>query len=70
MTVREMRNAKYGPLVARNLTNRGFEACYVATKEEALAQALAWIPEDAVIAWGGSVTMQEIGLMAEVKSGK
>ena len=70
MTVREIRNEKYGQIVAKNLNNRGFEACYVATKEEALAQALAWIPEDAVIAWGGSVTMQQIGLMDEVKSGK
>lgn len=70
MTVKEIRNEKYGLLVAKNLTNRGFEACYVSTKEEALAKALTWIPEDAVIAWGGSVTMQEIGLMDEVKSGK
>ena len=39
MTPIEMRNAKFGPIVAKNLTNRGFEAVYVATKEEALAQA-------------------------------
>lgn len=70
MTPNEIRNAKFGPIVAKNLNNRGFEACYVATKEEALAQALAWIPEGAVIAWGGSVTMQQIGMMDEVKSGK
>ena len=70
MTPIETRNAKFGPIAAKNLTNRGFEACYVATKEEALVQALAWIPEGAVIAWGGSVTMQQIGLMDEVKSGK
>ena len=70
MTPIEMRNAKFGPIVAKNLTNRGFEAVYVATKEEALAQALAWIPADAVVAWGGSVSAQQIGLMDEVKSGK
>ena len=70
MTPRESRNEKFGPIVAKKLESRGFEACYVSTKEEALAQALAWIPADAVIAWGGSVTMQEIGLMDEVKSGK
>ena len=70
MTPIEMRNAKFGPIVAKNLTNRGFEAVYMATKEEALAQALAWIPADAVVAWGGSVSAQQIGLMDEVKSGK
>ena len=70
MTPIEMRNTKFGPIVAKNLTNRGFEAVYVATKEEALAQALAWIPTDAVVAWGGSVSAQQIGLMDEVKSGK
>lgn len=70
MTPKEKHSEVYGEYVVKNLNNRGFEACYVPDKEAALAQALAWIPEEAVVSWGGSVTLQEIGLMDEMRSGK
>lgn len=69
MTPKEIRNEKYGELVVKNLKSRGFEACYVPTKEAALAQALSWIPEDAVVSWGGSVSVQEIGLLDVMRDG-
>ena len=36
-----------GPLVAKKFAARGFEAVYCPTKEEALKQAISYIPETA-----------------------
>lgn len=44
------------------------DACWVQTKEEALEKALSLIPADAVIASGGSMTLQEIGLIEKIKA--
>lgn len=51
-----------GPLVAKKFAARGFEAVYCPTKEEALKQAISYIPETDVVSWGGSVSINEIGL--------
>lgn len=69
MTPMEMRNEKYAALVVKNLKARGFDACYKATKEEALTEALARIPADAVVSWGGSVSVQQIGLLDAMRDG-
>lgn len=60
------RNDKAGPLVAEALNKRGFDAYYVSTAEEAKAKALELIPEGAVVSWGGSITVDQIGLKEEV----
>ncbi len=65
--VRQKRNDLYGATVVANLQKRGFEAYYVPNKEAALAKALELIPADHLVAWGGSVTIEEIGLLAAVK---
>jgi len=57
---------KAGPLVAEAMNKRGFEAYYVSTAEEAKAKALELIPEGSVVSWGGSVTVDQIGLKAEL----
>ena len=62
------RNELLGKAVIKNLAKRNMEGYYCATKEEALAKALELIPETDVIAWGGSVTIDEIGLLAAVKA--
>lgn len=67
MTPMEMRNERYGPLIVKRLQSRGFGACYVRTKEEALSQAMTWIPEDAVVGWGGSMSVAEIGLYEKMR---
>ena len=51
----------------KKLQARAFDAYYCATKEEALQQALALIPETDVISWGGSATIAEIGLLDYVR---
>ncbi|MBQ1959204.1 MAG: lactate utilization protein, partial [Firmicutes bacterium] len=60
------RNDKAGPLVAEALNKRGFDAYYVSTAEEAKAKALELIPEGSVVSWGGSITVDQIGLKEEV----
>ncbi len=63
----QKRNDLYGATVVANLQKRGFTAYYVPDKEAALAKALKLIPADHTVAWGGSVTIDEIGLLAAVK---
>ena len=40
----------------KNLQRRAFDACYCATKEEALAKALSLIDKEQCVSWGGSMT--------------
>lgn len=48
--------------IIRGLTKRGMEGYYAKDAEVARAKALELIPENASVAWGGSVTLGEIGL--------
>lgn len=57
---------KAGPAVAAAMKKRGFEAYYVSTAEEAREKALELIPENSVVSWGGSMTIDEIGLKQAV----
>ena len=65
---RTERNAVLGATLVKKLQARAFDAYYCATKEEALQQALALIPKDDVISWGGSATIAEIGLLDYVRN--
>lgn len=60
---------KRGAALIKNLGSRHFEAYYCSTKEEALEKALSLIPQGSSIAWGGSVTCQQIGLLDAVRNG-
>lgn len=63
----DKRNSMYGPQVVAALEKRNFRAFYCATKEEALEKAMSLIPQDHVVGWGGSATINEIGLVDELK---
>ena len=63
------RNQLRAQQLIQALKQRNMEASYAATKEEALAQALAWIPEGSCIGWGGSVSIDAIGLKDAVRQG-
>lgn len=56
------RNALLGKQIIKSLEARNMEGFYAGTKEEALKKALELIPEGASVAWGGSMSIQEIGL--------
>lgn len=67
MTPAELRNKALALTVIKNLEKRGFEAYYCADRQTAAEQALALIGRDDVVAWGGSMTINDIGLLAAVK---
>lgn len=60
---------KAGPAVAEAMKKRGFDAYYVSTAEEARAKALELMPEGSTVSWGGSVTIDQIGLKQAVIEG-
>ncbi|MBQ7538987.1 MAG: lactate utilization protein [Treponema sp.] len=56
--------------IIENLKKRGFDAFYAPTKAEAVEKALALMPEGSSVSWGGSVSIEESGLLDRVKNGK
>ena len=61
------RNELLGRTVVANFAKRGFTAFYCDDRQAALAKALELIPPEATVAWGGSVSVGEIGLYEAVK---
>ena len=59
---RKMRYDKAGPVVAENLKSRHFDAYYCSTREEAIAKVLELIPAEDVVSWGGTMTVDELGI--------
>lgn len=69
MTVKEIRDSLRGEQVVKALKSRNMEAYFVDTKEDALKKALELIPEGSSVGWGGSASIEEIGLKDAVKNG-
>ena len=61
-------NEKAEKLIAA-LKKRGFDAYYAATKAEAAQKALSLIPAKSSVSWGGSVSVEESGLLDKVRAG-
>jgi hypothetical protein len=57
-----LRNSKLGPRVVKALENRRFEAWYFEEAAAAVEKALALIPREHVVSWGGSLTVDGLGL--------
>lgn len=55
--------------IIKNLEKRNMTGIYCKTKGDALKQALDYIEKGSVVSWGGSMSIEEIGLMDAVKSG-
>ena len=51
-----------GPQVVEALKKRRFEAWYCSTAEETVAKVLELIPEKDSVAWGGSYTLNTLGI--------
>ncbi len=65
----ETRNALLARKVIAGLAKRNMTGYYAASKEEALRIALELIPEGSSIGWGGSMSVEEIGLKDAVCKG-
>ncbi len=62
LEAKRLQYEKSGNKVAEALRRRHFDAYYCATAEEATAKVLELIPEGAEVSWGGSVTVNELGI--------
>lgn len=69
MTIKQNTYEKLAKGIIEKFKTRGFEGFYVNTKEEALEKALSLIPEKSTIAWGGSESIKEIGLLDALREG-
>lgn len=58
---------KAGPRVAEALRRRSFEAYYVSTAAEATQKVLELIPAEHSVAWGGSVTVDQLGIKEQLR---
>ena len=67
MNVEQMRNEKAAKVVVKNLKARHFDAYYCTTKEEAKDLVLSLIPESDTVGWGGSMTIDALGVKDELR---
>ena len=63
------RNRLLAEKVIKGLESRNMTGYYTESKEEALKKALEIIPEGATVGWGGSVSVNQIGLKESVING-
>ncbi len=63
------RNALLAQKVIKGLQSRNMSGYYAESREAALEQALALIPEGSSVAMGGAMSAHEIGLVHAVKTG-
>ena len=63
----------YNKLLADKLIEefekRNMEGFYCETKDDALKKVLDMIPENSVVSYGGSLTLEEVGLRAALSEG-
>ncbi|MDY4835012.1 MAG: lactate utilization protein [Frisingicoccus sp.] len=52
----------------KNLDKRGMEAYYVDNKDDALKMALRFVTPGSSVSWGGSMSINEIGLIPALKA--
>lgn len=69
MTAKEIWNEKIGAQVVKALEANRFEAYYCADRNEAKQKILSLIPKDETVSWGGCLTMEEIGVIDELRNG-
>ncbi|MCI8292781.1 MAG: lactate utilization protein [Hespellia sp.] len=69
MTIRQQRNAVLAARVIKGLESRNMEGYFVETAEDALAKALELMPEGSSVSWGGSMSVEDCGLIEAVRAG-
>lgn len=69
MTPKQEYHKKLANTLIKNLEKRHIDGFYCLNKEEALDKALSFLKDDAKVAWGGSMSLVEIGLIEALKNG-
>lgn len=70
MTPKQMFYEQEAAVIIKNLEKRGMEGYYCPDSESAVAMALNFMPESTSVSWGGSMTLEECGMMNALKSSK
>ena len=70
MTEHEYYNSLLAQKLIVNFDKRGFEGYYCETKKDAIKKILEIIPENASISYGGSKTLNDIGVREALSNGK
>ena len=65
----DQRNALLGQRIVNALEKRGYEGYYVNSSEEAKAKVLELIPEGSSVSWGGSMTLDDMGIKQSLHDG-
>lgn len=60
-------NANAAATIIKGLQKRGMEGYFCETSVDAVEKALSLMPEGSVISWGGSMSINECGLMDAIK---
>lgn len=69
MDIIKKRNILLGEQVIKNLKSRNIDAYFAQNKEKALKKALEIIPQESSVSWGGSISIESIGLKEAVRKG-
>lgn len=69
MTYKQESYSHMGATMVKKFEKRGIDAFYCRDSAEAVSKVLELIPEGATVAWGGSETLEESGVMAAVRRG-
>ncbi len=64
-----MRNKKLGHLLVQNLQSRNFEAVYCDNAAVAKKKVLSLIAKENTVGFGGSITLEQCGIMDELRNG-
>lgn len=67
MAPEQQRNDKLGEQLIKALKARHFDAYYCSTKQAAAQQIISLIPRKDIVSWGGSMTMEALGIIQQVK---
>lgn len=69
MTSLQSYNALLAQKVIKEFKSRNIQGFYFETKDEALKKVLELIPRGSLVSWGGSLTLNELGLLDHLKNG-
>lgn len=69
MTPKQQYYRNAAQTIIKNLQKRRMEGYYFDTSDEALESILSLMPDGSSLAWGGSQTLKDIGLLEDIKNG-
>lgn len=67
MNPKQIHYEKLANTIIKNLAKRNMEGCYCATAADACTKALSYVTSDSSVAFGGSMTLEEAGILAALR---